>query len=45
MVRALEVYLLTGRPLTAHFDATERPLRTGEVVAKLAAKVLGRAAS
>ena len=27
MVRALEVYLLTGRPLTAHFDATERPLR------------------
>lgn len=26
MVRALEVYLLTGRPLTAHFEATERPL-------------------
>ena len=26
LVRALEVYLLTGRPLTAHFDATERPL-------------------
>lgn len=26
MVRALEVYLLTGRPLTDHFDATERPL-------------------
>lgn len=26
MVRALEVYLLTGRPLTAHFDATEKPL-------------------
>jgi len=26
MVRALEVYLLTGRPLTAHFQATERPL-------------------
>lgn len=26
MVRALEVYLLTGRPLTSHFDATERPL-------------------
>ena len=26
MVRALEVYLLTGRPLTAHFADTERPL-------------------
>ena len=26
MVRALEVYLLTGRPLTEHFDATEKPL-------------------
>ncbi|HEX6324746.1 MAG TPA: tRNA (adenosine(37)-N6)-dimethylallyltransferase MiaA [Vicinamibacterales bacterium] len=26
MVRALEVYLLTGQPLTSHFDATERPL-------------------
>ena len=26
MVRALEVYLLTGRPLTSHFEATERPL-------------------
>lgn len=26
MVRALEVYLLTGRALTDHFDATERPL-------------------
>ena len=26
MVRALEVYLLTGRALTSHFDATERPL-------------------
>ena len=26
MVRALEVYLLTGRPLTAHFDDTEKPL-------------------
>ncbi|HUF24152.1 MAG TPA: tRNA (adenosine(37)-N6)-dimethylallyltransferase MiaA [Vicinamibacterales bacterium] len=26
MVRALEVYLLTGQPLTAHFDATEKPL-------------------
>jgi tRNA dimethylallyltransferase len=26
LVRALEVYLLTGRPLTAHFAATEAPL-------------------
>lgn len=26
MVRALEVYLLTGRPLTAHFADTESPL-------------------
>jgi len=26
IVRALEVYLLTGRPLTAHFAATEPPL-------------------
>jgi tRNA dimethylallyltransferase len=26
LVRALEVYLLTGRPLTAHFAATESPL-------------------
>jgi len=26
MVRALEVYFLTGRPLTAHFAATEAPL-------------------
>jgi tRNA dimethylallyltransferase len=26
MVRALEVYLLTGRPLTDHFEATEKPL-------------------
>jgi tRNA dimethylallyltransferase len=27
LIRALEVYLLTGRPLTAHFAATEAPLR------------------
>jgi tRNA dimethylallyltransferase len=32
MVRALEVYLLTGRPLTDHFDATERPLPEFEPV-------------
>ena len=32
MVRALEVYLLTGRPLTAHFDDTERPLPEFEPV-------------
>lgn len=33
MVRALEVYLLTGRPLTDHFHATERPLPEFEPVA------------
>ena len=27
LIRALEVYLLTGRPLTAHFAATVSPLR------------------
>ena len=32
MVRALEVYLLTGRPLTDHFEATERPLPEFEPV-------------
>lgn len=32
MVRALEVYLLTGRPLTAHFDATVQPLPEFEPV-------------
>ena len=32
MVRALEVYLLTGKPLTDHFDATERPLPEFEPV-------------
>ena len=26
LVRALEVYLLTGRPLTSHFDATASPI-------------------
>jgi tRNA dimethylallyltransferase len=26
MIRALEVYLLTGTPLTGHFEATEKPL-------------------
>jgi tRNA dimethylallyltransferase len=33
MIRALEVYLLTGRPLTAHFDATESPLPEFEPIA------------
>jgi len=33
MVRALEVYFLTGRPLTAHFADTESPLPDVEVVA------------
>jgi tRNA dimethylallyltransferase len=32
LVRALEVFLLTGRPLTAHFDATRSPLADYEVV-------------
>ena len=33
LVRALEVYLLTGRPLTAHFAATRAPLAGRHVVA------------
>jgi tRNA dimethylallyltransferase len=33
LVRALEVYLLTGRPLTEHFAATESPLPEYQVVA------------
>jgi tRNA dimethylallyltransferase len=32
LVRALEVYLLTGRPLTAHFDATVSPLKGWQVL-------------
>lgn len=32
LVRALEVYLLTGRPLTAHFDATVSPLQGWQVL-------------
>ena len=33
LVRALEVYLLTGRPLTAHFAGTESPLPEYDVAA------------
>ena len=33
LVRALEVYLLTGRPLTAHFAETRSPLPDYEVTA------------
>ena len=33
MIRALEVFFLTGRPLTAHFAATEPPLPDVEVIA------------
>jgi len=33
LVRALEVYLLTGRPLTAHFAATASPIPDLHVVA------------
>lgn len=33
MVRALEVYRLTGRPLTAHFAATASPLPEFDVIA------------
>ncbi len=32
LVRALEVYLLTGRPLTAHFAGTRAPLDSSTVV-------------
>jgi tRNA dimethylallyltransferase len=31
LIRALEVYFLTGRPLTAHFAATESPLADYDV--------------
>ena len=33
LVRALEVYLLTGRPLTAHFDETASPIAGAQVLA------------
>lgn len=33
LIRALEVYFLTGRPLTEHFAATESPLPEYDVVA------------
>ncbi len=33
LVRALEVFLLTGRPLTAHFQATSPPIAGLEVLA------------
>jgi tRNA dimethylallyltransferase len=33
LVRALEVYLLTGRPLTAHFAETTSPLPDVEMIA------------
>jgi tRNA dimethylallyltransferase len=32
LVRALEVYLLTGQPLTAHFDATTSPIAGMQVL-------------
>lgn len=32
LVRALEVYLLTGKPLTAHFDATRSPIDDFDVL-------------
>ena len=33
LVRALEVYFSTGRPLTSHFSATVSPIRDCEVIA------------
>jgi tRNA dimethylallyltransferase len=33
LVRALEVYLMTGRPLTSHFEATRSPIADCEVTA------------
>ena len=33
IVRALEVYFLTGSPITHHFDATVSPLRDHRIVA------------
>ena len=43
MVRALEVYLLTGKPLTAHFDDTASPLPDVDVHAVGAAAAAGAA--
>ncbi len=39
LVRALEVYLLTGRPLTAHFDETASPLSPGVTLTALALRM------
>jgi tRNA dimethylallyltransferase len=33
LVRALEVYLLTGRPLTSHFDDTRSPIAGARILA------------
>jgi len=44
MVRALEVYFLTGRPLTAHFAETQAPLPEVEFIA-LAVKLPAAAIS
>ena len=32
LIRALEVYYLTGRPLTAHFDSTRSPIESYDVI-------------
>lgn len=45
VIRALEVYFLTGRPLTAHFAATRPPLAEYEIVPfalRLSAEDTGR---
>lgn len=39
LVRALEVYFETGRPLTAHFDATVSPLDPGVLVVPIALRM------
>lgn len=39
LVRALEVYFLTGRPMTAHFEETASPLPPGVVIGAVALRM------
>lgn len=39
LVRALEVYFLTGRPMTAHFQETASPLPPGVVIGAVALRM------
>jgi tRNA dimethylallyltransferase len=39
LIRALEVYFLTGRPLTSHFDETASPLSPGVAISAMALRM------